>query len=136
MEAWAIVGGTSYPGLCRRTGPQGGCSPTASGDEPCLTNTTGGGESYAQLVGAIQKLMLAILDATRKMREDMAGDIFGGARNRRKLVHAAAPTLGDQATARKIRQNAHASPNMGKGPKEGRRAALTAYLGGLEWTPR
>ena len=89
-------------------------------------------ESYAQLVGTIQKIMLAILDATRKNREDMTGDIFGGARSRRKLVHATAPTLGDQATARKIRQNAHACPNMGNGSAKGWRAALRACLGGLE----
>ena len=72
-------------------------------------------ESYAQLVGVIQKLMPAILEATRKKRDGMTGDIFGGTRSRHKLVHVIAPTLGDQSAARQIRHNAHAFPSLGTG---------------------
>ena len=71
------------------------------------------------MVGSIQELMLAILEAARKKRDEMTGGICNGARHRSKLVHATARTLGDSATARRIRQIGNRFPCQGTGAARG-----------------
>ena len=52
-------------------------------------------DHYATLVGKIQKMMIAIIAATRKRRDEVTSQVFSGGGRPQRLLHATAPPLGD-----------------------------------------
>ena len=91
---------------------------------------------YANLVGMIQLMMIGIIEATRKRREETTGNIFCGGGRPQRLIHATIPTLGDPSAARRIRLTTLAAPLAGRSGTMGWRGRLATYLSDLSWTPR
>ena len=81
-------------------------------------------------------MMIGIIAATRKRREEITGNIFSGSGRPQRVIHATAPTLGDPSAARRIRLNTHAAPHTGRSGPLGWRGQLAGYLTDLSWTPR
>ena len=92
-------------------------------------------DEYSNQVGGVQKTTLAIIEATRKRRGDMTGNIFGGGGRRLKLAHVVAPTLGEQHEARSIRRTARMGGAAEAASAKGWRGSIPSYLVSLEWRP-
>ena len=93
-------------------------------------------DHYATLVGKIQRMMIAIIAATRKRRDAVTGQVFSGGGRPQRILHATAPPLGDPLAARRIRTNSLAAPFTGQPGNLGWRGLLAGYLSELQWVPR
>ena len=91
---------------------------------------------YATMVGKIQRMMICIIAATRKRRDEVTGHVFSGGGRPQRIVHATAPPLGDPLAARRIRTTSHADAITGRPGNLGWRGLLAGYLSELHWVPR
>ena len=91
---------------------------------------------YAELVVGIQRVMLAILAATRAKRAEMLSGLLHGTRGARRLCRVSRPFLPHCDDGRVIRQTRGGVHGGGAPTGAGWVAAIPSYLESLHWVER